>query len=543
VTTPATPERPSQGAASSPGLGARETALIVALAVLAFAPALPGEFVLDDHGAILASPCVTEGLDLGRIFSRNLWCQDPAGGTSVDAWRPLTVLMWWLAWTVGGGAAWSFHALNVLLHGVASVLVARVGEALGLGRRAAWVTGLCFASLAIHADAVASSVGLAESLAAATGLSAIWFTLRGRPLAAVGFLTVALLAKESALGYAVAIAAWPWLAPTSNESTPPPRWLGLAAVALIPAVILARGVVLDTWTASHVTPWVNPLAAEPWSARLPAALALFGRYHWLTLAGTPLAADYSFAAIEVGDALELRWAAAGVAAAALWTALIVRGPSRRLAGWLALWMVASLAAVLHVVAPAPAIFAERFFYTPSAALLLAAALAIRGGSRTRGSQGRRPTRAVAVMIAAWLGWQTVAAARHAHAWASEDRITATTVVNQPRSARAHMWRARVLARAGDPAGMLPHTKAATDLVPGWANAWANHGAALDQLNRPGEAAAAFQTAMRIDPANGEVASLTVQFFVHRGRTDFAKQAYGMHAHARGGVVDPSVPRP
>ena len=138
---------------------------IVSVAAFALAaPALLGDFVLDDAVAVTGSACVTGPLDLGRIFSSTFWCEDPSGPVQTASWRPATVTVWWLLFRLGGGAA-PFHLLSALLHAACAGLLVLVSRALGASDRAATAGGVCFAVLAIHAEVAAGVVGAAAGWA------------------------------------------------------------------------------------------------------------------------------------------------------------------------------------------------------------------------------------------------------------------------------------------------------------------------------------------------------------------------------------------
>ena len=115
-------------------------AIVAALALLAFAPALNGEFVLDDRVAVVESACVSGSFDGSRILGSNFWCE-PKNAQTSETWRPWTVAIWWPLWHLGGGASWPFHGLNMLLHLACSLVVVAVGRSLGASRPTALAAG------------------------------------------------------------------------------------------------------------------------------------------------------------------------------------------------------------------------------------------------------------------------------------------------------------------------------------------------------------------------------------------------------------------
>lgn len=515
--------------------GARGVPIAVALvAVLVYAVSLGGEFVLDDHLAVEGSACVTGSLDVSAVFGRNFWCQPP-GAETIDSWRPIPVLGWRAAWQVGGGSPWPFHLLSVLLHAVVSGLVVVLARQWfpQPGRCGLWA-GLAFAVLPIHAEAVASIVGVAELWAAAFGVFAIfavsrggrrWWVLSGLALAG------ALLSKESAVVVSVMllVVAWSGDAPRNDKVG-----LTVSVVALTVGFLVVRGDVLGSWLGTHVTPTVNPLVEAPPWLRLPMALSLLGRYLALAAVGYPLSADYSVEQIPVEplSAYLVLGAAAGLGLV-VWTWRNRDDPGTVRC---AVWFLGAAALAVNLVALLPAIFAERLFYAPSIPLCVLLGVGI---ARLVEDRGRRGAVLGGSVVLLW----GVAAAQHAWRWTTEDRITEVTAEHCPDSARAHVWRARVLGRAGDSEGMRFHAEAATRILPTWATPRALLAAALDAEGDPEAALPLFRSALEQDPANPEIADLFVQFLLRYGHTQLAQVVYARHADANGGTAAPSVTRP
>src|SRR5882724_11992553 len=88
---PATAEIPANKFARNPSGGWRGFACgamgIAALALVAFWPALHGQFIWDDQSLVLKNPLVT-----GQLNLRNVWLQTDFSLTTVALW------LQWLAW-------------------------------------------------------------------------------------------------------------------------------------------------------------------------------------------------------------------------------------------------------------------------------------------------------------------------------------------------------------------------------------------------------------------------------------------------------------
>ncbi|NVB38296.1 hypothetical protein G6O69_10675 [Pseudenhygromyxa sp. WMMC2535] len=561
--TPATSEAPMSTEASTPtssdadAPSARSRGSVLLLlallaAALVFGLALPGDFVLDDIPAVTRSTCVTGPLSLTEIFSHNFWCQDPAVA-NVDAWRPLPVLAWNLAWKLGGGDPFPFHLLGWLAHLACVALVWRLGQRLSLPTPAPALAALLFALMPIHVDAVASIVGFADVLSTLGVLVVAIACLAPRraswALVALGSL-IALGAKESgAIIAPLAILAWllaprfaPRFAPkeTHESKAKAPAHLrpllAALAIALTSLALLARARVLGSWTAQHITFGVNPLLDAPASIRLTAPFGLWTHYLQVALLGTPLSADHSYDAIPLTGPEGWLRAALGLAIVLFLATWAVASWRRRQAtrAWLIAWLLGAGALACQLFTLLPAIYAERLFYGASVPLTLLAAETL-----APLLQRRLPT----IALLAYLTLQATLSAAHTHAWTSEDGITAITVAASPRSARAQVWRTRVLLRAGEPERALIHADIASDILPDWGIPDALAGSALDSLDRPAEAAQRFAQATKVAPQEPEVADLAIQFLLRYGHRAQARAIYARHQQARGGAPVPWVTRP
>ncbi len=517
---------------------------IAGVALLVFSPALGGAFVLDDAVAVQGSSCVTGDASLGELWARNFWCE-PDGAQTVDAWRPWPVLVWRLLWSMGGGSPLPFHALGMLLHALCAVLVAGIASLLVPEERApavALVSGLSFAVLPIHTEAVASVVGVAETWALALQLGAVALALRrdAWSWAALPLLALALLSKESSVVLGPLLLLLPWIGPTEDASPRPSRAAILRAVAamlLVVAYLGLRVLVLGRITGEFVTATVNPLVGAPWGARLPMALNLLGRYLWLSVAGQPLSADYSVDAIPVHGTGA--FGVLGLAALVGLVVVLVRFRDQPAVRVGALWFLGAYALASNLLALLPAMFAERLFYAPSAPLCLLLGVAVAPLVAPE-QRLRRPTMALGSAIL--LVWGLLAAL-HAAAWRTEAAITLATVEACPDSARGRVWRARVLAREGAGEEMETQARAAIEILPDWAVPHALLGTSLDLQHRPEEALEAFRRALELGPEEGEVADLFVQFLLRYELVEQAHFVYGKHVSARDGEPDPRVTVP
>ena len=93
-------------------------------------------------------------------------------------YRPLTLLTWWLNFQVGHLQPWSYHAGNLLLHVINSLLVAGLVNLLATHRRYGWLAGLVFCVYPAQPEAVTWLAGRFDVLATTGELLAFIYVLK-----------------------------------------------------------------------------------------------------------------------------------------------------------------------------------------------------------------------------------------------------------------------------------------------------------------------------------------------------------------------------
>jgi Tfp pilus assembly protein PilF len=354
-------------------------AILVVAAVLPYLNALPAGFVFDDGPVIRDNPAVTGPFDpwaaIGApVYPRNLY-------------RPVAVLSYALNELLAPGSATLFHAVNVVLHALVTLMVYRLGEILCESPAVALVGGLVFAVHPIHTEAVTGIVGRAELLAALFGLGALLATLtsqiRQRPgwdgLALLSF-TAALFSKESA---ATVLGLIPLCRATLRGGSLLSGlirelrschwcWFVLPVMLFLAArTYLVGSVALP----EPAPPLDNVLAHTPALVRIQSALAILTDYTGLLLAPLVLSADYSWRqVVPVSTWLSARVLCgvgllAGSAGAFFWYSR--RRPALSV---LAVFPWITLSLTANILMPIGTVKAERLLYLPSVgfALLVAA---------------------------------------------------------------------------------------------------------------------------------------------------------------------------
>jgi len=117
---------------------------MVAVTLLAYAPAMRTGFIWDDGLYVTGNPDVTRPGSFHRIWVG----RQP----SVEQYYPLTLTTFWVEYRLWGPNPTGYHVTNILLHAVAAVLAWRVLRRLGVP--GAWLGAMLFA---LHPVAVATT--------------------------------------------------------------------------------------------------------------------------------------------------------------------------------------------------------------------------------------------------------------------------------------------------------------------------------------------------------------------------------------------------
>jgi len=479
---------------------------VVLLAVVVHLPTLENDFVLDDREVVIANPMVRE-LELGRLLVSDYWEPYVRGGL----YRPLVTISFALQFALAGADPWSYHAVNVLLHGLVAGLVFLLFRCLGVQPAAATMGAALFAVHAVHVEAVSGIVGRAELLAAAGFLAALLAHARFRDAAGrgeearawyaagLGAFALAVFSKENAIVLPVVIVlhdlAFPepdirrWRARLRAVVARGPRYAGYALVAV--AYLSARWAVLGREPTQVGTDLANPLIALDPPLRVLNALVVAFRYLGLLLFPRDLVYDYSYATILPRPPDDpVVWAA--LAGTAAFLALLGWSARRHPPLFFALGFGATtFLPVSNVPVAIGTILGERLLYLPSVGFCLAIALAVSrlADTAARGATGRR-----------WLLAGLAGAAVALHAARSIDRI--------------QDWRSD--------ATLFLHDRTVN---PRSAKVQNNAGAILRDQGRLEEAAEAFARAHAIKPDYFRPLVTWGHTLVALGRTEEARERY------------------
>jgi tetratricopeptide (TPR) repeat protein len=188
--------------------------IVVLVGACVFVRTLPYEFVYDDNSQIVRNAWIRSWADAGRFFTTDVWAFTGQAARS-NYYRPLQMIVYAAAHSIGGLAPFAYHLFSVLLHSLCCFWVVFIGYRLTENRWVSLAAGLLFALHPIHVESVAWIAAVVDPLCAAFYFGALYFYFQSlrRPDAnrqfafSVIFFAGALLSKEMAFTFPI-LAAW-----------------------------------------------------------------------------------------------------------------------------------------------------------------------------------------------------------------------------------------------------------------------------------------------------------------------------------------------
>ncbi len=484
--------------------------LLSAACLLCYANGVIASFAYDDKAVVRDNPRIRAPEKLLEIFSTSYFGGERGTGS---AYRPVLLSSFAVQWWIHGSDPAPFHAVNVLLHLLVTLLCVRLLFALGFPPPAALGGALLFAVHPIHVEAVTSLVGRGETLAAVLALGYVLLGLRFADRRGKAWLSLTLalllyalanLTKESAaVAPALLFLCLAWraeggLARRISDAFRRGLVFYAGSAAVLYGVFCLRAWVLGGALKSASTgifELENPLARLPPLDRAANACVLFFVSLGRLAFPMRLSADESAWSMRpLGAQDPIFWLApvllAALAAAAL-RGLCSRAPAAL--GFLFL-AVAALPAG-NLLFPTGTIFAERLAYLPSAGFCLIAASWILGEVPDWETAGRgrlAALTAVALLLAA----RTVV---RNTVWQNDETLFTNMVRVSPGSAKAHYDFAYMSSEQGKTRRALEHYTRATEIYPRYWDAWAGRGRMERNLGNLAASEAAYAEAIRILP--------------------------------------------
>jgi len=470
----------------------RLPALLLAVAILiAYAGSMTGEFVFDDIQSITNNPTL-------HHFSSAL--SPPRGGLTVSG-RPLLNLSFAINDAISGTQAWSYHALNLIIHGCAALtLMGVVRRTPPRSTKFAFAVALLWAVHPLQTESVTYTVQRAESLMGLFYLLTLYCFIRGAENPAVSrWLRLSWVACLLGMATKEVMVTAPVIVllydRTFVSGSFPEAWkrrrgfyMGLGGTWLLMAYLVA--------STSGRGGTAGFGAGVPWWAYGITQFRAIAHYLRLSVWPSPLIFDYG--SIVGGKTIEVVFdAAVVVSLATISTVLCAR---RKPLGFLGVACFLILLPSSSVVPVATETISEHRMYLSLAAVLAATV----GGCSTLvwhlfPALGPTPRKRAIIGLAVWVAiaaiWGIGTIRRNA-SYRSGRALWSDTVRKLPTNARAHSNLGIVLAEDGDPAGAEVQFRAALALAPDFATVHVNLGNVLLKQGRLPEAVANYRTALR-----------------------------------------------
>ena len=541
-------------------------ALLGVAILAAYANTFDIPFVFDDWHTIEQNPAIRSLSNLPRFF------YDPNSTTVLREnkdLRPLLVASLALNHRISGLVPWSYHAVNLLLHWIATLLVYRiVRDHLWLdadGAPVALAAALIVAVHPLNTESVDYVSARSALLTTVFYLAAFDAAARDRRVVALLLAACAMLTKSIALTLPLAVLLHRVLAPSYRRRPIP--WAFIGCLALVAAAgILYRWWLLPPWAVESarqpgITPWTYFITE--WSA-LVYYLRLFVWPDALVVDRVDYPYASSLSDVQAWGSL-LVLAALGVI---VW--LFAR--RRRAFAFAALWFVVTLAPESSFFPLAEPVNEHRPYLAMLGMATLAALwlwLATRSVARRLAAPTPWLFAVVVTFVATLLGATTHA---RNEVWRDDLRLWLDATEKAPRNARAWMnaghaaltrgdtaqaWKllleahrlspcyayvqlnlSAVAARDGNPAASLTWADDAVRCNPGLALARVSRAEALERLGRLDEALAEYREATRLDAVHAGAWRAQGRLLERRG--DWAAAAAAYDASAAADPMDPEA---
>jgi tetratricopeptide (TPR) repeat protein len=467
----------------------REAAVIVLAAVLAYLPALRGDFVFDDSILLIEQQLIHAADGLWRIWFTAEACD----------YYPVTWTVCWLQWQLWGPHPLGYHIVNILLHAVNAVLVFQVLKRLEI--RGAWLAGLLFAVHPVNVAAVAwiseQKTTLAMLFFLATVLSFLRFERNQRwgwYFLSVGCYLLSLLAKPAAVMWPVVLLGLAWWRRRRLARADFARSLPflLLSVVIAPVTVWFQAVRVLGGHVARTDGFPARLASAGWAV-----------WFYLFKALIPVRLSMIYPKWEINPANVLVYLPGLLLVAGLvwcwskhktWGGDILAGCG---------YFVVMLFPVLGFFDQGfyrYSLVADHWQYLPIVGIIAlvagGAAKAVARSMEARRTAARALGTAVIIILGA-LTWV------QSGVYFNNETLWRDTVAKNPNAWLAHYNLGVQLAAKGQFADAMASYEEAVRLKPDYADALGNLGVALAQQGRMEEAMARWRTALRYQPDHAE----------------------------------------
>lgn len=455
---------------------------LVLVTTLSYAPAFRAGFIWDDADHLTQNPAVAAPDGLRRIWS----------SLAISRYYPLTLTTFWAERHLWGLAPFPYHATNIALHAVNTVLLYFLLRRLNV--RGAWLVAALWGVHPVNVESVAWVTELKNTQSGFFFLLCLLCYLQydeQRELslyaAALVLFAAALLSKPSTVFLPAALLLY--------VRWQHGRWQRDDLLRISPFAVLA--LLMSLLTIIEQQRLVQKEATADWSLRCADRFVVAGRAPWFyagkLLWPRHLAFVYPRWQIDANTVTAwLPWLAVIVVAVACW--LLRRHPWMKAFAFGAGYYALALSPVLglaNVYYFRYSFVADHFAYLAGMGFI---ALVVAGFAFV---VKQRPLQILVsfatLCVFGGLTWQ------RAQAFHDDQTLWLDTLRKNPTSALAHNNLGNLYQRRGQLPLALPHLQEAARLSPNYAETHNNLGVVLAQLGRVDEAIAQFNEALRLRP--------------------------------------------
>jgi tetratricopeptide (TPR) repeat protein len=504
-----------------------------------YALTLSHGFIFDDKPAIVDNVHIRSLRHIPDIFKGTYWA---GSDREHGMYRPLTTLSFAFNFSLTGLSAWSYHLVNLTLHGLISTLVLFVALHWGLSLKMGVIGASLFAVHPIHVEPVTNLAARGDLLA--TFFLLIMMLLHPFAKEKGGWTTIlpALAYALAMFSKEVGVVGIVWIFfqdrlikhPHPMPSRQAVRIYLCYAIVLIAYMAARFHAVGGFWV--PVIPFLdNPLAHTDALTRMLTSLSLFGKGFLLLLCPLNLSADYSYNGISlIKSVSEMRFLGHLILIIGLLTLGFIKHRYTKfikVAGgcYLLAWLPSS-----NLLFPIGTIFGERLLYLPSVVFCMMAGVAI-VGSLDRFSKWVLPSAAILICLIL-----SVRSVSYALAWKDPISLFSAAVKSVPGSAKAHYNLGAAFRDAGDLKRAKKSWLKAITIYPDHVESLGDLGS-LSFINQRWEKAKSYwERAVKVAPNRGaawynlgllyrrlgnqEASSKAFQRFVEVGSIEFPKKA-------------------
>ena len=494
---------------SSSSLGYRRRTLVsvvalLLLTVMAYLPALRGGFIWDDADHLTDNPAVAAPNGLLKIWS----------SLSVSRYYPLTLSSFWIQRRLWGLAPFPYHATNVMLQAVNTVLLFLLLRRLQV--RGAWVAAALWGVHPVNVESVAWVTELKNTQSGLFFLlclmCSLQFETRRKPawyLAALVLFAAALLSKPSTvfLPAVLLLCAWWQRGRWQRED------LVRVCPFLVPALSMSLLAIIEQQRL------VQMEGTTDWSLRLTERFVVAGRALWF-YAGKllwPINVAFVYPRWLLDATNFYAWlplAATVIVGGVCWH--LRRGPWANACVFGLGYFVIALLPVLgfvNIYYFRYSFVADHFSYLASMGFI---ALIVSGfATLIRRHRTKALLSVTALAVFGGLTWQ------RAQVFHDDETLWQDTLRKNPAAVLAHNNLGTIYLRRGQLERALVHLQQAVQLSPDYAQIQNNLGIALARLNRQDEAVSHFDAALRLRPNYGEAHWNLARVLEQQGKLDEA----------------------